>query len=57
MKVQIKDNNFVAIVNKTDSSKTQNIKKIWKANTDSKKIERITNLDAFNCFNEYFTEK
>lgn len=47
------DENIIAIVDKTDSLKIQNIKKVWKANTDFKKIERINNLNEISCFNEF----
>lgn len=47
------DENIIAIVDKTDSLKIQKIKKVWKANTYSKKIEKIYNLDEISCFNEF----
>lgn len=46
------DENIIAIVEKTDSLKIQNIKKFWRANTTSEKIELSTNLNGINCFNE-----
>lgn len=48
--------NIIAIIEKTDSIKVQNIKKAWKANTTSNKIEIINKLDGINCWNEYHTE-
>jgi hypothetical protein len=48
--------NIIAIIEKTDSIKVQNIKKAWKANTTSSKIEIINKLDGINCWNEYYTE-
>lgn len=48
--------NIIAIIEKTDSIKVQNIKKAWKANTTLNKIEIINKLDGINCWNEYYTE-
>jgi len=47
--------NIIAIVDKTDSLKIKNIKKVWRANTSSKKIEVENNINRINCFNEFFT--
>ena len=51
------DKNLIAIVDKTDSLKIQNIRKIWRANTSTNKIEIVNNLNGINCFNEWFLEK
>ena len=51
------DENIIAIVEKTDRLKIQNIKKVWSANTVSRKIERITNLNGISCYNEFFIQK
>ena len=48
--------NIIAIIDKTDSLKVQNIKKVWKANTNTNKIEIINKLDGINCFNEWYIE-
>ena len=50
------DENLIAIVDKTDSLKIQHIKKVWRANTTSNKIEIINDLNGINCFNEWFQE-
>lgn len=50
------DENIIAIVDKTDSLRIQNIKKVWKANTTSKKIEKVTNIDKIECFNEWYPD-
>ena len=50
------DQNLIAVVDKTDSITVQNIKKVWKANTVSKKIEFINNLTGINCINEWFVQ-
>lgn len=52
-----KDENIIAIVDKTDSLRIQNIKQVWKANTDFKIIEKANNLSGINCFNEFFVQK
>ncbi|OYX25980.1 MAG: hypothetical protein B7Z06_06415 [Flavobacteriales bacterium 32-35-8] len=44
--------NLIALVDKTDSLMIQNIKKVWRANTTSQKIESITSLKKINCLNE-----
>ena len=51
------DANIIAIVDKTDRLKIKNIKKVWRANTTSNKIEQENNLNGINCFNEFFTEE
>ena len=51
------DSNIIAVVDKTESLKIKNIKKVWRTNTASKKIERENNLTEINCFNEFFTEE
>jgi hypothetical protein len=51
------DENIIAIVEKTDRLKIQNIKKVWSANTVSRKIEIITNLNEISCNNEFFIQK
>ncbi|WP_165734272.1 hypothetical protein [Polaribacter sp. 20A6] len=48
--------NIIAIVDKTDSLKIKNIKKVWMANTTSEKIELENNLNGIDCFNEFFTK-
>lgn len=48
--------NLIAVVDKTDSLLIQNIKKVWKTNTVSKKIESINNLNGINCFNEWYVQ-
>ncbi|AUC21878.1 hypothetical protein BTO15_07080 [Polaribacter sejongensis] len=48
--------NIIAIVDKTDSLKIKNIKKVWIANTTSEKIELENNLNRIDCFNEFFTK-
>jgi len=50
------DENLISIVEKTDSLMIQQIKHVWKVNTDSKKIERVKNLSKMNCFNEFMVE-
>lgn len=50
------DENLIAIVDKTDSLNIKNIKKVWRANTVSHKIETVTNLNGINCFNERFSK-
>ncbi len=50
------DENLIAIVDKTDSLKIQNIRKVWRANTSTKKIEIVENLSGINCFNEWFSD-
>ena len=50
------DKNLIAIVDKTDSLKIQNIRKIWRANTSTNKIEIVNNQNGINCFNEWFME-
>ncbi len=52
-----KNENIIAIVDKTDSLRIQNIRKVWKANVHSKKIERVNNLSKINCFNEFFVNQ
>ena len=51
---QDNDQNLIAIVDKTDSLKIQNIRKVWRANTITNKIEIVNNLDEINCFNEWW---
>lgn len=51
-----KDQNLIAIVDKTDSLKIQNIRKIWRANTSTNKIEIVVNINGINCINEWFLE-
>lgn len=46
----------MAIVEKIDHLKIQNIKNVWKANFTSKKIEQITKIDEIQCFNEWFKQ-
>ncbi|WP_344730728.1 hypothetical protein [Corallibacter vietnamensis] len=53
---QNNDENLIAIVDKTDSLKIQNIRKVWTANTITNKIEAVNNLNGINCFNEWFSE-
>ncbi|MDN3618522.1 hypothetical protein QWY81_03505 [Polaribacter undariae] len=48
--------NIIAIVDKADSLKIKNIKKVWIANTTSEKIELENNLNGIDCFNEFFTK-
>ncbi|WP_372937876.1 hypothetical protein [Seonamhaeicola sp.] len=48
------DENLIAIVDKTDSLKIQNIRRIWRANTSTNKIETVENLNGINCLNEWF---
>ena len=48
------DENIIAIVDKTDSLMIQNIKNVWKANTNSNKIEKVKNINEIKCFNEFF---
>lgn len=50
------DENIIAIVDKTDSLKIQNIRKVWKADTSTNKIEIVNNLSGINCLNEWFSE-
>ena len=50
------DENLIAVVDKTDSLKIQNIRKVWRANTSTNKIEIVNNLNGINCFNEWFSE-
>lgn len=50
------DENIIAIVNKTDSLKIQNIKKVWKANTDTEKIERVIDFSKYGCYNEFYLD-
>ena len=49
--------NIIAIVDKTDSLMIQNIKSVWKANTNSNKIEKVKNIDKIKCYNEWFDKK
>ncbi|ALJ06366.1 hypothetical protein APS56_15000 [Pseudalgibacter alginicilyticus] len=51
------DENIIALVEKTDSLKIQKIKKIWRANINSQKIETINGFSNIECFNEFFEEK
>ncbi|TWO33942.1 hypothetical protein E1J38_003975 [Seonamhaeicola sediminis] len=48
--------NLIAIVEKTDSLKIRNIRKVWTANTNTNKIEIVNNLNRINCFNEWFSK-
>lgn len=48
--------NLIAVVDKTDSLLIQNIKKAWKANTVSEKIESLNNIQGINCYNEWFLQ-
>ncbi|WP_299781769.1 hypothetical protein [uncultured Formosa sp.] len=52
-----KDNNInlISIVDKTDSLYIQSIKKVWKANRETHKIETVSNLIDINCINEAFS--
>ena len=50
------DENLIAVVEKTDSLKIQNIRKVWRANTSTNKIEIVNILNGINCFNEWFSE-
>lgn len=50
------DENLIAIVDKTDSLKIHNIRKLWRANIVTNKIEAVNNLNGINCFNEWFSE-
>jgi len=47
--------NIIAIIDITDSLKIQNIRKAWKADTSTNKIEIENNLSEINCFNEWFS--
>ena len=51
------EENIIAIVSKTDGLKIKNIKKVWRANTVSNKIEIVNNLYRINCINEWFQEQ
>lgn len=48
------DENIIAVVDKTDSLKIQNVRKVWTANTITNKIEVVNNLNGIDCFNEWF---
>lgn len=48
------DENLIALVEKTDSLSIQKIKKVWKANTTSGKIENVNNFTKIKCLNEKF---
>ncbi|KJD34214.1 hypothetical protein PW52_13545 [Tamlana sedimentorum] len=50
------DENLIAIVDKTDSLNIQNIRRIWRANTSTNKIEILNNRNGINCINEWFLE-
>ena len=50
------DENLISIVDKTDSLLVQNIKKVWRANTATEKIERVADLNGINCLNEWFAQ-
>lgn len=45
--------NLIGIVNKSKSQKIKDIKKIWKINTVSNKIEKVVNLNGIECWNEF----
>lgn len=47
------DENLIAFIDNTKSFKVETIKKVWRANTTSNKIE-IINTDGVQCFNEFF---
>lgn len=51
-----KEESLIAITEKTGSLKIQNIKKVWKANTTSEKIEQVNNLNGIECWNELFDQ-
>lgn len=53
---QNNDENLIAIVDKSDSLKIQNIRKVWTANTITNKIEVVNNLNGINCLNEWYSE-
>lgn len=50
------DENLIAIVEKIDSLKILNIRKVWAANTNTNKIEVVNNLNKINCINEWYLE-
>jgi hypothetical protein len=50
------DESLIIIIKKTDRLKIQNIKKVWRANTATNKIEIVNNLNHINCFNEWFSK-
>jgi hypothetical protein len=49
-----KDENLIALVDKSEGSKVEKIYAVWRANTNSKKIESVKNLDGISCLNEWF---
>ncbi|CAH8283752.1 hypothetical protein EV196_102598 [Mariniflexile fucanivorans] len=53
---KMNNNNFIALVDKTDSLEIQKINKIWLANVSSEKIELVNNMDNITCINEWFID-
>lgn len=45
---------IIAIVEKTEKDTIQTIVKAWKANSHTRKIENIKNLNALTCLNEFY---
>jgi len=44
---------IIAIVERTEKDTIQTIVKAWKANSQTRKIENINNLNALTCLNEF----
>ena len=53
-KNQDRNENLIAIVDKSDSLLVEHIRHVWKADTNSKKIEKLKNLNGIKCYNELF---
>ena len=51
------DENIIAIVEFTSGLEIETIKKAWRANTSSNKIEVVNTVHGINCLNEFFTEE
>lgn len=48
--------NLIGLVNKSNNQKIKDITKIWKVNTESKKIEKVLDLNGIECWNEFYKE-
>ena len=48
------DENLIAVVVKADGWKIETVKKVWRANTKSNRIEVVDDISHISCINQYY---
>lgn len=47
---------LIAVIERTEEMSTQNIHKLWRANSNTEKIEELTDMEGVECWNENYSQ-